>query len=316
MDDENILVGTETADDAGVYRISDEQALVLTTDFFTPIVNDPYSFGAIAATNAMSDVYAMGGRPMLAVNLVGFPQNNPELPLSVLSEILKGGSDKAIEAGMPVLGGHTIDDAEPKYGMAVVGTVHPEQIVRNVGAQPGDLLVLSKPLGTGVVSTAIKQGRASDDLVKQAIEVMATLNRSAAEAMLEVGVNACTDVTGFGLLGHLRGMTVGGQVGARVHLGRVPVMEGVRDLIEQGLVPGGTRRNHEFLQEIVEWSSELQEDQQMILADAQTSGGLLMAVSPDRAEALVAALERAGTPAAAVIGEIIEDEQGHIQALP
>jgi selenide,water dikinase len=308
-----VLVGHATSDDAAVYRLSDEQALVATVDYFTPIVDDPYDFGRIAAANALSDVYAMGARPLYALAICGFPRD--QLGTGVLERILRGGVDKAAEAGIPVVGGHSIDDAEPKYGLAVTGIVNPDRIVRNVGARVGDRLFLTKPLGAGIVSTAIKRGLAESSVVRRAVEVMATLNRDASEAMLAVGPSAATDVTGFGLLGHLREMTSGSGVAARLRAGAVPVQDGVRELAEQDVVPGGTKRNHAGLEGVVRWAPEIDQAEQLVLADAQTSGGLLIAVPAERAEALRGALERAGTPSAAEIGQIVPGD-GWIEVVP
>ena len=308
-----MLVGAETSDDAAVYRLGPDLALVQTLDYFTPIVDDPYSFGAIAAANALSDLYAMGATPLFALNIVGFPVNT--LPLAVLKDILRGGADKAKEAGIGIVGGHSIDDAEPKYGLVCTGRVHPDRIWKNVGARPGDDLVLTKPLGMGIISTAIKREKAAPALVQRAIEIMATLNRGAAEAVTASGgTHAVTDVTGFGLLGHLREMTAGSGVGARVRLGDVPILEGVWDLARAGLVPGGTERNFKHLQasQAVEWGAGLTELEQMVLSDAQTSGGLLVAVPRARTAALLEQLRAARTPAAARIGEVVEDPRGRI----
>ncbi len=298
--DPNVLVGAETCDDAAVYRLTDTLALVLTVDYFTPIVDDPYVFGQIAAANSLSDVYAMGGRPIAMLSIVGFPRD--KLPMAVLGEILRGGADKAREAGVSVVGGHSIDDAEPKIGYAVVGLVDPARIWRNVGARPADALVLTKPLGTGIISTAIKQAKAPAAAVEAAQRTMATLNRAAAEAAAAVPVHAATDVTGFGLLGHLREMTVGSGVAARVSAGRVPFLPHVPALAEAGLVPGGTRRNLKAVAAVVRWDPGLAEPRRLALVDAQTSGGLLVA-TPDPA-ALLRRLAAAGVEGAAQIGEI------------
>ncbi len=306
-------MGAETSDDAAVYRLGPDLALVQTLDYFTPIVDDPYSFGAIAAANALSDLYAMGATPLFALNIVGFPVNT--LPLAVLKDILRGGADKAKEAGIGIVGGHSIDDAEPKYGLVCTGRIHPDRIWKNVGAKVGDDLILTKPLGMGIISTAIKREKASPALIQQAIEIMATLNRGAAEAVSAAGgADAVTDVTGFGLLGHLREMTAGSGVGARLRLGDVPILEGVWELARAGLVPGGTERNFTHLQasQAVEWGAGLTELEQMVLSDAQTSGGLLVAVPRARTAALLEQLRAARTPAAARIGEIVEDPRGHI----
>jgi selenide,water dikinase len=302
-------VGTNTADDAAVYRLTDDLAIVQTVDVFTPVVDEPYHYGAISAANALSDVYAMGGRPILALNIVGFPRST--LPLSVLDEILRGGADKTAEAGVIIAGGHSIDDPEPKYGLAVTGVVRPDAVVRNVGARPGDQLVLTKPLGLGVLTTGIKQGKTSPAAAAEAITVMETLNRAAAEAMTAVGVHAATDITGFGLLGHLYEMTSGSRVRARIHYGRVPILQEARTLVRQGAVAGGTTRNYEYLQPRATFG-ELDEGDRILLCDAQTSGGLLIAVPPERLDALTAALRARGVATVAHIGEITGGEDGRI----
>lgn len=306
----------ETGDDAAVYRLTPELALIQTVDYFTPIVDDPYSFGAIAAANAFSDVYAMGGRPLLALNIVGFPVG--KLPNEVLEKILRGGADKAREAGALIVGGHSIDDQEPKYGMAVTGVIHPEQVATNKDAKVGDDLVLTKPLGMGIISTAIKRGKAPQALIDKAVEIMAALNRGAAEAMNAVGADACTDITGFGLLGHLYGMTRASGVGAKLKLSKIPILPEVRDLALEGCIPGGTRKNFQFLTEqgAVTWDPAIDETNRIILSDAQTSGGLLIAVPKNRTQKLVRLLEEKKTAAAAVIGEIRKDPEGRITVEP
>jgi len=311
--DSNLLVGPETCDDAAVYRLTDGLALVLTVDFFTPIVDDPRAFGQIAAANSLSDVYAMGGRPIAMLSIVGFPRD--KLPMSVLGEVLRGGAEKAQEAGVSVVGGHSVDDAEPKVGYAVVGLIHPQRIWRNVGARPGDALVLTKPLGTGIISTAIKQGKAPERAVTAAIRAMSTLNRSAAEAAATVPVHAVTDVTGFGLLGHLREMTRGSKVRVRVHAARIPLLPDVIALAEAGLVPGGTKRNLDAVAATVRWDPTLPPPLRSAIGDAQTSGGLLVA-TPDGA-GLLKALAAAGVEGAAQIGEVLaEDPEGTIEVAP
>ena len=308
--DPNVVVGPETGDDAAVYRLTDELGLVLTVDYFTPIVDDPRAFGQIAAANSLSDVYAMGGRPIAMLSIVGFPRD--KLPMSLLGEILQGGAEKAREAGVSVVGGHSIDDAEPKVGYAVVGLVHPDRAWRNVGARPGDALVLTKPLGTGIIATAIKQAKAPEHVVTAAIRTMARLNRDAAQAAATVRVHAATDVTGFGLLGHLRGITRGSRVAVRLHAGRIPLLPDVVALAEAKLVPGGTRRNLAAVADVVRWDPSLTEAQRAVIGDAQTSGGLLVA-TPD-GPALLAALRTAGVEGAALIGEVLgEDPLGAIE---
>ncbi len=302
-------MGTSTADDAGVYRIAPDLALVLTVDVFTPIVDDPYWFGVIAAANALSDVYAMGGTPRLALNFAGFPR--AKLSLDVLGEILRGGGDKCTEAGVTVIGGHTIDDPEPKYGLAVTGFVHPDRIVTNATSRPGDQLVLTKPLGMGVITTGIKQGRTSEATIEEAIRVMAVLNRGAAEAMTSVGVSAATDITGFGLLGHLHEMTRAAGVRAHIRLREVPILEEAWTLARMGAIPGGTQRNRGSLEGAVSWEG-IEEEARVLLSDAQTSGGLLMAVPEERVDRLVRALRDRAVPAAAVVGEIAGPGRGEI----
>lgn len=309
VDDPNVLVGHATGDDAAVYRLSADRALVVTADFFTPIVDDPFDFGRIAAANALSDVYAMGARPLFALNLVGFPRKL--LSEGVLEEILRGGGEIAREAGIPIVGGHTIDDAEPKYGMVAIGEVDPERMVTNAGARPGDVLVLTKALGAGIIATAIKAGAASAPVVAAAVRSMATLNRGAAEAMVAAGLRAGTDVTGFGLLGHLRSMLRASDVSARVRAGDVPFLGGAVELLESGHVPGGTRRNLEDLASDVTFGSGVSDTHRTLLADAQTSGGLLMAVPPEQLDGVLAWLKDAA-PVAAVIGVVERGEAGRI----
>jgi selenide, water dikinase len=297
-----VLVDAGTSDDAAVYRLDGDRALVATVDFFTPIVDDPYDFGRVAAANALSDVYAMGGRPRFALNIIAFPRHL--LGTGLLEEIVRGGGDIALEAGIAVIGGHSIDDAEPKFGMCVIGEVAPDGIVRNRGARPGDVLVLTKPIGTGIIATAIKQEVAPADVVRAAVDVMVTLNRGAAEAMVHVGVSAATDVTGFGLLGHLRNLLRGDAIGARIRSADVPLLPGARELAGQGCIPGGTRRNLEDTADDVCWGAGVDETGRLLLCDAQTSGGLLMAVPPHRVTELLEQLRARNAPAAAVIGEV------------
>lgn len=308
-----MLVGPGTSDDAAIYRISDELALIQTVDFFTPVVDDPYQFGAIAAANSLSDVYAMGGRPLLALNVVGFPRGSDVTPMSMLAEILRGGAEKAREAGIDIVGGHTVDDKEPKYGLCVTGFVHPKEYWANVGGRAGDQLVLTKPIGTGIVTTAMKAGTAGEEAARAAITTMATLNRTATEVGRKVGVRACTDITGFGLLGHLREMLSG--VGARIRLTAVPVLSGARELAAKGFIPGGTRRNQESLERVVSYIDGIDEVDRILLCDAQTSGGLLFAVEPSKFEALLLGLGDARIKAAA-IGELIEEPKDRIEVLP
>jgi selenide,water dikinase len=309
--DPALLVGSETADDAGVYRVSDELAIVQTVDFFTPIVDDAYDFGRIAAANALSDVYAMGARPVTALNLVAFSLE--ELGADTLKEILRGGAAIAGEAGVAIVGGHSIDDPEPKYGMAVTGVVHPERVVRNSTARAGDRLFLTKPLGAGAVSTAAKRGSAEGDLVARATEVMTILNARASEAALEVGPSAMTDVTGFGLIGHLRELSFGSGVSARVEATAVPVIEGVLELLESGEgVSGGNRRNREYASGFTTFAEGVDQRLRSLVCDPMTSGGLLIAVAPERAGDMEEALKRVA-PETAAIGSLEGGQPGAIR---
>jgi selenide,water dikinase len=310
--DPHALVGAALADDAAVYEISPDVALVATVDYITPVVDDPFAWGGIAAANALSDVYAMGATPIFALNLVNFPRDT--LPLEVLERVIQGGAAKVAEAGVAILGGHSVDDPEPKFGLVALGTVHPSRVVRNVGAVSGDVLILTKPLGIGIVTTAIKRGLASDETIARAVEVMSALNRSAGEAMVRAGtaVHAATDVTGFGLLGHLSEMLGGGSVGARVTLDQVPVLEEAWAFVADNVVPGGTRRNLASVEPFMDWSERITAEQRLVLADAQTSGGLLMAIDPSAADALLADLRSHGVAAARVIGAFT-DNAGRIE---
>lgn len=310
MADPNLLVGMGKPDDAGVYRISDDLALILTLDFFTPVVDDPYLFGQIAVTNALSDVYAMGGRPFLAMNIICFPQNGD---VAVLQEILRGGFDKMSEAGVLLVGGHSVDDPEIKYGLSVTGKVHPDKVLRNEGALPGDKLILTKPIGTGIVSTAIKAGMASVEAEERIIRSMNTLSRIPAELMENFQVHACTDITGFGLLGHACEMVEGTSVGMTVHATSVPVFEEAPAYIKMGLIPGGAYRNEKYRQSVVNIGEGVSDDVVKLMFDPQTSGGLLIALPEDEATELLNRLHSEGIRDAAVIGEITEDHPGRIR---
>jgi len=311
--DPNVLVGSATADDAAVYKISDDLALVFTTDFFTPIVDSPYDFGAIAAANALSDVYAMGGTPLTALSIVGFP--DAALPPEVLATILRGAADKAAEAGIAIVGGHTIKAEEPIFGLAVVGKVAPDQVLSNDKAQPGDVLILTKPLGLGIITTAAKNGDDKLGAIDHAICVMKTLNRTACEEISRLGAHALTDVTGFGLLGHLRNVVTASQVGASVFFNRVPVLSAAREYVQAGIAPGGTHANHKFLNDWVTYAADVTKQEQLLLCDAQTSGGLLAAVAPDRAADLLAALHARGMTEAATIGRIESENPRRISVI-
>ena len=309
----DLLVGSSTGDDAAVYRLDDKIGLVLTVDFFTPITDDPYEFGSVAAANSLSDVYAMGGRPLVALNVVGFPA---ALAVEMLGDVLRGGYDKAAEANCLIVGGHTVDDNEPKYGLSVVGLVEPGRQVSNASAQPGDVLVLTKPLGTGIVTTGCKAGVAPPGSVETAVKIMATLNRTASEAMMEVGVNACTDVTGFGLMGHLTGMLRASGVGAEITASAVPVLPGVDELLAQGVAPGGTHRNEAGVADYVDWDSAISDNERLLLCDAQTSGGLLISVAEERLSQLIDALEVGGVETRAVVGRIADGVRGIAHVIP
>lgn len=290
----DLLVGYETADDAGVYRLTPDLALVQTVDFFTPIVDDAFTFGAIAAANALSDIYAMGGRPLTALSILAWPDSGE---LDDLEQILKGGSSKIHEAGCLVIGGHSVTDPEIKFGYAVTGTVHPERVRRNAGARPGDALVLTKPLGTGVISTALKRGIAREEHVQISIKSMLVLNRAAAEAVQDLEVHAMTDVTGFGLLGHAREMAIASEVSLHIRAADVPFLPGAVDYARAGALAGGLKNNREFVAPCVEGSSDFDD----LLYDPQTSGGLLVAMAASDAATLLGRL-----PSAVVIGEVLE----------
>ncbi len=307
----NVLVGTETSDDAAVYKINDNQAVVQTLDFFTPIVDDAYDFGAIAAANALSDIYAMGAKPLFALNIAGFPEDT--LPMEVLEQILKGAHDKASEAGIPVLGGHTIEDPEPKYGMVVTGLVHPEKIIKNKGAGPGDVLVLTKPLGTGILSTAIKRGMVDDGLKREVTGIMSLLNKKAAGVMSGFDVHACTDVTGFGLLGHLKELSTASRCDVEVFYKDVPFIREVKDLAAAGVIPGGTYNNLEFVKDYVDFGS-LPRTDQLLLCDAQTSGGLLIALPESEVSGLCKQMKEQ-EQFCRVIGRFTKEGEGNISIL-
>lgn len=302
-----LLVGYETSDDAGVYQLSDEMALVQTLDFFTPVVDDPFAFGQIAAANALSDVYAMGGRPLTAMNIVCFPCS---LDMGILAEILAGGAGKVREAGAEVIGGHTVVDIEPKYGLSVTGVVHPQRVFSNAGARPGDKLVLTKPLGNGITTTARKNDKIDDAGMRESLRYMTMLNKDAASAMQKTGGRSCTDITGFGLLGHGYEMAAASKVRLIIDSGSVPLLDGVEDLARQGIGPGGGMENWLFFQDDVEFADSIPEHLKRILFDPQTSGGLLIAVPERDAEELVTRLRDLGHEKAAVIGEAQECKEG------
>ncbi len=296
----DLLVGFEHGDDAAVYRLDDHAALVLTVDFFAPIVDDPFTYGAIAAANALSDVYAVGGRPITALNIAAFPRS---LPMEILAEILKGGAAKVAEAGAIIVGGHTVDDDEPKYGLSVVGTVEPGRQVQNSTAQPGDVLVLTKFIGTGIVTTALKNGNAVDDVLDGAVSSMLRLNRDSAQAMTKAKANAATDVTGFGLVGHLMTMMRASGTTGRLNKSSIPILPGVDELLREGIAPGGTHRNIESCDDAVTWGDGIQDSDRLLLCDPQTSGGLLISIHSDSVDGLLNDLKGRGV-SGSVVGEV------------
>ena len=285
-------------------RLDGDRYLVQTVDFFTPIVDDPYQFGQIAAANSLSDIYAMGGKPLFALNIVGFPIK--ELPNSMLTEILQGGADKADEAGITIVGGHSINDKEPKYGLVVTGEVKKNQFIRNDTAKEGDILVLTKPLGTGIIATAIKKGKADKSIINDAIQVMTTLNKSAAEIMEGLEVNAATDITGYGLLGHLSEMCKGSNVSAEIHSSEIPFINGTTELAERGFIPGGSKQNFKTSENYTKFSESMSEIEKFILADAQTSGGLLVSLSENQANEFLNRFRDETGMEASIIGKIFE----------
>jgi selenide, water dikinase len=310
VSDPNVLVGLETPDDAAIYRLDDRTALVQTVDFFTPVVDDAYQWGSIAVANAVSDVYAMGGKPLLGLNLVGWPK---DLDMNLLGQVLAGGADKAAEAGLAVVGGHTVDDPEPKFGMAVTGLVDPDKVMTLANARPGMLVVLTKPLASGIVATALKRDTVEAGLLAAAVANMAALNDGAAAAAAEIGVRAATDVTGFGLIGHLRGMAAGSGLSVTLWADQVPVLEGVRDLAERGFVPGGTENNEAYFSRFTDFEPAVDPITRICLFDAQTSGGLLLAVEAGSEDALVQALRRHSTAVQAIIGRFGQGPTGTVE---
>ena len=303
--DPNVLIGFETADDAGVYQLTPELALVQTVDFFTPIVDEPYIFGQIAASNALSDVYAMGGKPISALALVCFPDGGE---IKMLEEMLAGGLSKLVEANCTVIGGHSIRDEEIKLGYAVTGTIHPQRVLANRGAQPGDRLIFTKAIGTGVISTAIKRGKANVAWVRDAVRSMTTLNRAAAEVVSGFEVHGMTDVTGFGLVGHAREMAVASGVSLRIYTSRVQLLEGALECVRAGFVPGGLKANRSFAEDCVEYASDVPEEIRTLLYDPQTSGGLLIAVAASDAGHLVRKLQSSKI-GAAEMGEVVQKQK-------
>ena len=301
----------ERAEDAGVYKLTDDLAIVQTVDFFTPIVDDPHDFGRIAVANSLSDVYAMGGRPLTALNVVCFPRGT--MDISILREVLRGGLDAMHEAGVILVGGHTVEDPELKYGLAVTGTIHPSKVIHNNRSKAGDRLILTKPLGTGIISTAIKGGTASKKAIAEIVKSMTTLNRKASEIMLEVGVNACTDITGFGLLGHVSEMIEGTDVGMVIDSAAVPFFPEAKELAGMGMIPGGLHRNRDFRKGMVDIAKSVPQYLEDILFDPQTSGGLLIAVPERKAPELLERLHQEGVSEAAIIGEVAAEPRGRIR---
>jgi selenide, water dikinase len=310
--DPRVLIDAATRDDAAVFVLSPERALVATVDFFTPIVDDPSAWGRIAVANALSDIYAMGAAPLFGLNLVGWPRD--KLPFEMLGQLLQGAAEVAGRAGCLVLGGHSIDAVEPIFGMAVIGEVHPDWMITNAGARPGDRLVLTKPIGTGILATALKRDALLETGMAAAVRSMATLNDGAARAALKVGVRAATDVTGFGLIGHLTNMLEASKVGAEIGFEAIPILPHARNLASRNIIPGGTERNLQAATN-VEWSADLTQTDRYLAVDAQTSGGLLLAVPAEKESAILAALEEESTPAVAVIGRILEGPPGHIKVV-
>lgn len=309
LPNKDILVGVETSDDAAVFKITDDIAIVQTLDFFTPIVDDPYYFGAIAAANALSDIYAMGATPLFGLNIVGFPEK--VLPMAVLEKILQGANDKAKEAGISILGGHTIDDIEPKYGLVVTGKVDVNRIFKNTGAKPGDVLILTKPLGTGIISTAIKRGLVEESLKSEVTQIMSTLNKIAGETILSYDISACTDVTGFGLMGHLREMSKPSECDVTIYFEKLPLIREVKNLASAGIIPGGTYNNYDYVKNGVDFGN-LSRTEQLIVCDAQTSGGLLIAINKQQSDKLLNELHIAGVSNATIIGEFTKKGNGEI----
>jgi selenide,water dikinase len=301
--DDNLIVGLDKSDDAAVYKINDDTAVILTMDFFTPVVDDPYKYGQVAAANSLSDVYAMGGKPLTAMNIVCFPNC---LSVDILGQILKGGADKIFEAGAVVAGGHSVEDNEPKYGLSVMGMVHPDKVITNSAAKPGDVLILTKPLGLGILNTAIKADLVNEEVINKAIEIMSYLNKDACEAMQTVGVNSCTDITGFGLLGHALEMAEGSDVTIEIWSDYLPIIKESIELAKMGIIPGGAYRNQEHVGDKVVFVNSINQEIKDILFDPQTSGGLLISVAEDRAEKLLSLLRKNNKTSFSMIGKVKE----------
>lgn len=301
--DDNLLVGIDTSDDAAVYKIDDDRAVILTMDFFTPVVDDPYTFGQVAAANSLSDVYAMGGRPITAMNIVCFPTC---LPMDILKEILRGGADKVAEAGAIVVGGHSVEDDEPKFGLSVMGMVHPEKVAANSGAKPGDVLILTKPIGLGILNTAIKADLADEAVIKKAVDTMAYLNKDACEAMVKVGVNGCTDITGFGLLGHVYEMAEASGVSMEIWSDYLPIIRESLEFAKMGIIPAGTYNNEGYLEGHILFNEGIPQEIRDVMYDPQTSGGLLISVPEEHSERLMEELRKANRVDFNLIGKVKE----------
>jgi len=306
----NKSIGFETFDDCSIYPLNDKQSIIQSVDFFTPIVDDPYLFGQIAATNALSDIYAMGGKPLFALNIVGFPTE--KLKLDILSDILNGGIDKCKEINIPILGGHSIKDDVPKYGLAVTGIINNDQIIKNNTAKYNDDIILTKPIGTGIITTAIKKNLCDKSLENKAIEIMNTLNNRAAESMMEFEINSCTDITGYGLLGHLNEMSKGSNLSAKISYNSVPVINGVSELALNKIIPGGTKKNYDFIKDHVKFDEKITEHKQFILSDAQTSGGLLITCPKSESKKLIKKINQKSSLKATIIGEFIKKKNKRI----
>jgi len=310
--DDNLIVGLDTSDDAAVYKINDDSAVILTMDFFTPVVDEPYMFGQVAAANSLSDVYAMGGKPLTAMNIVCFPNC---LSIDVLGQILKGGADKVLEAGAVIAGGHSVEDNEPKYGLSVMGVVHPDKVVTNSGAKAGDVLILTKPLGLGILNTAIKADLLEAETINIAVNTMSYLNKDACEAMMIVGVNSCTDITGFGLLGHALEMAEGSQVTMEIWSDYIPIIKESLELARMGIIPGGAYKNESYIGDKVIFNNDIKQEIKDILYDPQTSGGLLISVSEDKSEKLMKLLKEKNKTSFNIIGKVKEKGQNPLEVI-
>jgi len=310
--DDNLIVGFNKSDDAAVYKINDDTAVILTMDFFTPVVDDPYKYGQVAAANSLSDVYAMGGKPVTAMNIVCFPSC---LSVDILGQILKGGADKILEAGAVIAGGHSVEDNEPKYGLSVMGVVHPEKVVTNSAAKPGDVLILTKPLGLGILNTAIKADLVNEEVINEAIEIMSYLNKDACEAMQTVGVNSCTDITGFGLLGHALEMAEGSDVTIEIWSDYIPIIKKSIELARMGIIPGGAYKNQQYIGDKAVFVNDINQEIKDILFDPQTSGGLLISVAEDKSDKLLSILRKNNKTSFSIIGKVKEKDKKPLEVI-